>query len=140
MGHTAAGSVPHGTGNGCVYCLEQLDMDDVHMYLSSDEQRRAIDEIYGIRRDELRESGPSVAPINTVIAGHAAMEFMVAVTGLRDPERLTTYRGDWPRTTKSGDKPAKYCSFCEEIRGTQADAEVERYLSMPHLKQRGRPA
>ena len=49
------------------------------MYLNSDEERRVIDEIYGVRRDKLRESGPSVAPINAVIAGHAAVEFMVAV-------------------------------------------------------------
>ncbi len=127
-------------GNGCVYCLGQLDMEDVRTYLSSDEERRVIDEIYGVRGDELRESGPSVAPLNAIIAGHAAVEFMVAVTGLRVPERLTTYRGHRPQTTTSGDKPTQFCNFCEEIRGIGAAAEVERYLSMLHLRERERSA
>ena len=127
-------------GQGCVTCLGELDMEDVSRYLSSDEEQRVIDEIYGVRPEELRESGPSVAPLNGVIAGHAAVEFMVAVTGLRNPARLTTYRGDRPRTTTSGKKTTQFCYFCEGIRGIGAAAEVERYMSMPHLRQRGRPA
>ena len=82
-----------------------------------------------MRRTDLEQSGPSVAPLNAVIAGHAAVEFMVAATGIRAPVRLITYRGDLGRTTTSDGKPGRNCYYCKEIRGTRADADVERYCA-----------
>ena len=120
-------------GNGCLHCLDELDMEDVRTYLSSETERKAVDRIYGVKRDDLGTSGPSVAPLNALITGHAAVEFMVAATGLRPPTRLIKYRGDVPRTTTSRDTPEKGCPYCKEIRRTQGDADVERYLRIPHL-------
>ena len=127
-------------GKGCLHCLAQLDMNDVRTYLSPQAERKVIDRIYGIRRDDLGQSGPSVAPLNAVIVGHAAMEFMVTVTGMRAPERLIRYRGYLPKTTKSADKPARGCYYCNDIRGARALADVERYLRIPHLNRVKRAA
>ena len=121
-------------GDGCVSCLDELDMNDVRAYLTGDEERRAIDAIYGVPRKDLAQSGPSVAPLNALIAAHAALEFMVAVTGMRESTRLIKYYGHLPRTTISADKPMAGCYYCKEIRGIRADAEVERYLQIPHLR------
>ena len=127
-------------GKGCLHCLGELDRDDVRTYLSSEKERVAVDRIYGVRRVDLENSGPSVAPLNAVIAGHAAVEFMVAATGIRAPVRQITYRGDLGRTTTSAGKPEKGCYYCKEIWSTQAKADAERYLRIPHLKRGNRVA
>ena len=124
-------------GKGCLHCRDQLDMNDVRIYLSSEKERFAVGRIYGVAQTDLGQSGPAVSPLNAVIAGHAAVEFMVAVTGLRAPARLVTYRADLGRTTTSRDTPAKGCYYCEEINGTGASADVERYLRIPHLNRDG---
>src|SRR5690606_1260166 len=115
-------------GNGCLHCLGELDMEDVRAFLSSEAERQALDAIYGVTRGALGTTGPSVAPLNTVIAGQAAIEFMAAVTRMRAPARLIKYRGDRSVMTVSGDRPSAHCYFCKVIRGTGAEADVERYL------------
>lgn len=75
-------------GNGCLDCLGLLDRTAVRRYLESDEQREREDEIYGIAKGGLEKKGPSVSPVNGIIASLAATEFMVAVTGLRAATRL----------------------------------------------------
>ena len=127
-------------GNGCVYCLGEVDMDDVRTYLSPESELKTIEAIYGVSRNVLGQSGPSVAPLNAVIAGHAAVEFMVSVTGMRKPARLINFSGHLSRTTTSGDKLSRGCPYCTEIRGTRAYAEVERYLRIPHLNRVKRAA
>ena len=121
-------------GNGCLHCLNQLDQIDVRAYLSSESEREEIARIYGIPVESLGETGPSVASVNGVVASLAAVEFMAAITGMRAPEQLITYRGDLSIVTKSRDAPASDCYYCSVIRGIGADADVERYLRMPHLR------
>jgi len=121
-------------GDGCLFCLAELDMNDVRAYLTGDEERRAIDAIYGVPRKVLAESGPSVAPLNTLIAAHTVLEFMVAVTGMRQPTQFIRYYGHRPITTTSADEPKSNCYYCKDIRGMCSDADVERYLRMPHLR------
>lgn len=123
-------------GNGCLVCLDELDMNEVRRYLTGDEERRAIDAVYGIPREELGQSGPSVAPLNALIAAHTALEFMVSVTSMRAPSRLTKHYGHLPRTTISADEPKRGCYYCKDIWGTRAHADVERYLRIPHLRRR----
>jgi molybdopterin/thiamine biosynthesis adenylyltransferase len=121
-------------GNGCLYCMGELDMDAVHRYLSSESERKAIDAIYGVNRDALAEQGPSVSPVNGVVAALAMTEFMAAVTGMRPPARLINYRGHLGTVTVSKDEPKANCPYCKGIRGTREKADVERYLRMPHLR------
>lgn len=120
-------------GNGCLYCMGLLDQKDVRCYLATNEELIREAAIYGITRDVLGQTGPSVAPINGVIAGLAATEFMVAVTGMRLPTRLQEYRGQISKVLVSTDQPRADCYYCKGIRGKAAEADVERFLRMPHL-------
>jgi hypothetical protein len=127
-----------GSDKGCLYCLNQLDEKDVQYYLATDEERNREAAIYEIPLHALGETGPSVSPVNGVIAALAATEFMVAVTGMRPPTRLQEYRGQISKVVVSRDQPRPDCYYCKGIRGTGADADVERYLRMPHLAERRR--
>jgi molybdopterin/thiamine biosynthesis adenylyltransferase len=122
-------------GNGCLHCLGEIDENDVRSYFSTDDERAGIAAIYGVPVQALGETGPSVSPINGVIAALAATEFMVAVTGMRTPTRLLEYRGWVSKVLVSGNKPRPDCYYCKGIRGNPRDADVERYLRMPHLRQ-----
>jgi len=123
-------------GNGCLHCLNELDGKDVRLYLATAEERVREAAIYGIPLNALGETGPSVSPINGVVAGLAATEFMVAVTGMRVPARLVEYRGHISKVVVSTDPPKSDCYYCKGIRGTAETADVERYLRMPHLRER----
>jgi hypothetical protein len=120
-------------GRGCLNCLGLLDSDAVSRYLSSDEERARRDAIYGVRKDVLREAGPSVSTINGVIAALAATEFMVGVTGMRDPTRWLEYRGQISKVIVNTDNPTTTCYYCQGIRGKPDTADVDRYLRIPHL-------
>jgi molybdopterin/thiamine biosynthesis adenylyltransferase len=121
-------------GKGCLDCLDLLDRKEVRRYLETAEQREREDKIYGIDKDILETKGPSVSPVNGVVASLAATEFMVAVTGLRSPTRLQEYRGWESKVVKITDSPRPDCLFCTGIRNNPEDADVERYLRLPHLR------
>jgi hypothetical protein len=123
-------------GDGCLSCLGQLDQSDVRRYLQTTEERDCEDAVYGIPRSVLSEAGPSVAPINAVVAGLAATEFMVAVTGMRAPARLIEYRGHLSKVLVISDPPIPDCYYCKGIRGKPEDADVERYLRVARAQQR----
>lgn len=55
--------------------------------------------------------GPSVVSLNGAIASLGVTEFMLAVTGIRAPNRLLTYNGRTGKVTVSTDEPAPggYC-------------------------------
>jgi hypothetical protein len=97
---------------GCLVCCNQLDMNEVGLYLASPEERKNREDIYGIRRQDPNGSGPSVVTLNGVVSSLASTEFMVGVTGLRTPARLSVYRADLGRITTSMDTPAAQCFTC----------------------------
>ena len=115
-------------GQGCLDCLGLLDKRDVRRYFESEEQRDREDAVYGIHRRALDARGPSVSPVNGVVAGLAATEFMVAVTGLRRPSRLQEYRAWESKVVINTDSPRPDCLWCKGTRGTGARADVERYV------------
>lgn len=116
--------------NGCLQCLGLLDQQEVRRFLMSSREREEHDRIYGIDKTALEAKGPSVSPLNGVIASLGAMEFMVAVTGLRAPKRLQIYRGDLATLRQSKDEPAAGCPICKGLWGQGAAADVERYLRL----------
>jgi len=116
-------------GDGCLECLGLLDKRDVRRYFESQQQRDRENAVYGIDQRALETRGPSVSPINGVVAGLAATEFMVAVTGLRRPTRLQEYRAWESKVVVSTDSPRADCFCCKGIRGTGMAADVERYLA-----------
>ena len=117
-------------GAGCLVCQDQIDLDDVHRYLSSDAELLARDAIYGVPRDALADKGPSVAPLNGIIASLAVMEFVLAVTGLAEPRPGLNYVGHAARLTIP--RPRSDCQYCS-TRGFGEAANVERYLKLIHL-------
>jgi hypothetical protein len=123
-------------GNGCLECLGLLDRKAVRRYLETEAYRDGEDKIYGIEKGALDVKGPSVSPVNGVVAGLAAVEFMAGVTGMRRPTRLQEFRGWESKVVVSTDKPRPDCLHCKAIRGTGQKAEVERYLKLPQLQAR----
>jgi molybdopterin/thiamine biosynthesis adenylyltransferase len=113
---------------GCLECFGLLDRRDVRRYFESEAQRGQEDAVYGVARQALSQKGPSVAPVNGVVAGLAATEFMVAVTGLRRPTRLQEFRGWESKVVVNTDSPRPGCPCCAGIRGIGSAADVERYL------------
>ena len=110
--------------DACLMCLGVLDARAISRYFESPEQRKA--RIYGVNVDALEQKGPSVAPLNGVIASLAATEFMVHATGKRAPVQHLNYLGHLPKMTVILDRSAS-CHVCA-TRGSGERADVERYL------------
>lgn len=127
-------------GAGCLHCHDILDATDVRRYLQSEREQAAIDAVYGIDRRVLGEVGPAVAPINGIVASIAALEFMVAVTGMRAPTRHINLRAHQSKVSVSIDSPVDDCPVCKGVRGLGAEADCERYLRIPHLNRDTKPA
>lgn len=115
-------------GDGCPVCYGQLDLVEAREDLESVAARKDRANLYGMRPEDIAEVGPSVVSINGVVASLAVTEFAVAASGLREPHRLLTYRGDLGRVTISADKPAGNCYYCRETYGLEDQADVQRYL------------
>jgi molybdopterin/thiamine biosynthesis adenylyltransferase len=124
-----------GFSCGCLSCRGLLDMKAVGEWLSAPEDLAVRDAIYGIDRRLLAEKkGPSVSPLNGIVASLGALEFMVAVTGLRPPKGYLNFRGHLGRLSSGVQKePDGYCTFCETRRDPNARPYVERYLQIAHL-------
>ena len=116
------------SGNGCLSCMNVLDRARAAVELAGPEERRRQAEIYGISRDLLDVAGPSVVSINGGGASLAVTEFMLRVTGIREPNRLLTYHGRTGKVTISTDNPAPDCYYCKGLWGTGDRADVQRYV------------
>jgi molybdopterin-synthase adenylyltransferase len=112
------GRVVFCNGTRCLVCLpEVLNQDEIARDRMSSEQRHADRRIYGVERDALAGSGPAVVSLNGVVASLAVTEFMVYVTGLREPAPQLIYRGDRGIVTKSVDQPEPGCYYCSGVWG-----------------------
>src|SRR5436305_1469457 len=81
-------------GLGCLVCRSVLDQQEMRRDSMSPEQREVHDRIYGVKRGALGDTGPMVVSVNGVVASLAVTEFMVFVTGMREPVPHLVYRGD----------------------------------------------
>jgi hypothetical protein len=115
-------------GEGCLICSEALDLTEAQADLLDPSARRNRDAIYGVHKGALDVVGPSVVSINGLVASLGVTEFMLAVTGIRPPKRLLTYRGRGGGVGVKNDPPAPDCYYCRGIRGSGSAADVERYL------------
>lgn len=96
----------------CPFCMGLLDQEQLREDTMTTATREAHDRIYGIDRDTLHRTGPSVVSINGVVASLAVTEFMVWRTGLRLPNQLLTYRADLGGVRISRDEP-EGCPYCQ---------------------------
>ncbi len=106
-------------GTGCLACLDILDLRELRREQMTPEQRAEHDRIYGIDHGDLEGSGPSVVTLNGVVASLACTEAMMILTGLRDPNRQLTYRGDLggvSRNTTTGNPDCAFCAHWRERR------------------------
>jgi len=115
-------------GDGCLACLGVLDIAEAQEDLAGPKVRADRAALYGVSQDALERSGPSVVSLNGVVAALAVTEFMVAVTGLRLPNRFMTYYGSTGKVTVSQDPPHHDCYYCKGIWGRRDQADVMRYL------------
>jgi molybdopterin/thiamine biosynthesis adenylyltransferase len=111
------GRVVFCDGTRCLSCLDLLDQEQMARDSMSPEQREADDEIYGIDRKVLDQSGPAVVSVNGAVASLAVTEFMAVVTGIRQPFAHLVYRGDLAQLTKSIDPPREGCWYCTQLWG-----------------------
>jgi molybdopterin/thiamine biosynthesis adenylyltransferase len=121
--------------NGCLSCMGLLDQDEVANYLIAEEEKNNRAKVYGVSREVLDEKGPSVSPINGVVASLAATELMVGITGLRKPTRFIEYRGHLSKVLVNNDPQEESCYICSSVRGLRSEADVERFLRIPHLRE-----
>jgi ThiF family len=115
-------------GDGCLVCRGLLDLAEAQVDLADPAARRDHDALYGIKREALGRSGPSVVSINGAVASLGVTEFMAAVTGLRRPKPVLMYYGHMGRLTSPIDAPTPNCYYCNVVRGQGAAADVHRYL------------
>lgn len=117
-------------GDGCLYCMDALDLKEVQNDIESPGMRAERDAIYGVNSTHLAETGPSVVSINGVVASIAVTEFMVGVTGIRKPYRYINYYGHLGNAAYNKEKPQADCFYCHNTRKTEMKAAVERYLKL----------
>jgi len=122
-------------GNGCLMCMGAIDPRQAARQFEDDGARRDRENIYGVEKSVLEGTGPSVVSINGVIASLGVTEFMVAVTGLRQPQRHLVYHGRTGKVTVSQDQSVADCWYCRSVFGAGASADVERYLTARCPKQ-----
>jgi molybdopterin/thiamine biosynthesis adenylyltransferase len=112
------GRIVFSDGSRCLSCLDLLDQEQMARDSMSPEQRAADDEIYGIERAAVEQTGPAVVSVNGVVASVAVTEFMIFMTGLGDPTGHLTYRGDLRQLTRSLDPPRPGCWYCGQLWGS----------------------
>ncbi len=109
-------------GRGCPYCLGLLDQDEINASLASAAERAERAEIYGVDRRALAGPGPAVIHLNSLTASLAVNEFTAAVTGLRPPRRVLTFRGEKGVVLASDELGEPGCYYCD-LRRQAAPAE-----------------
>lgn len=115
--------------NGCLDCFDILDREEAGRDLENPEARKDREELYGIDKDQLHHSGPSVVSLNGIIASLAVTEFMVWITGLRPPNKLLMYLGKLGTVSFTKERSNPNCYFCNQVRGMKDKAKVERFIS-----------
>lgn len=112
------GRVVFCDGTRCLVCLQLLDQEQIARDSMTPEQRETDARIYGVDRGVLAGTGPMVVSVNGALASIAVTEFMVYVTGLREPAGQLTYRGDQQVIRRSLDLPEEGCYYCTGLWGT----------------------
>lgn len=101
-----------GAGERCPLCMDLINQSALQRAAMSVEQLEVDATIYGVGRDDLNASGPSVVSLNGVVASLAVTEWMVWTTGLRSPNALVEYRGSVGASFISNDAPRPDCYYC----------------------------
>lgn len=112
---------------GCLMCMEEIDQQEATKFLRSKEWQQDRDNIYGVAKNELAGSGPSVVTLNGIIASLCCTELMLHITGIRKANKKLSYYGTSGvirKTTEHKDG----CYFCNVVRNTNEKVNIERYF------------
>ena len=112
---------------GCLYCRGEIDEVNAGKDLENPKARKDREAIYGVMKDELGETGPSVVSINGVVASLAVTEFMLHFTGKRMAQLFLNYTGS-RGIVNNRDKSDDDCYYCNVVRGQGDNANLYRYL------------
>lgn len=113
-------------GDFCLLCADQIDLGVAKQELESDQEKIYRQTLgYGLGKNL---PGPSVISLNSIIAGLAVTEFLMLVTGLREPNRRVTYKGMRGVFRESIDKKRNDCVVCNSIAGKREQADIKRYI------------
>lgn len=113
-------------GDYCLFCAGQLDREMAKQDLETPEIGAARRKHgYGLGSDS---PAPSVFALNGVIANLGVMEFLVMITGIREPARRLTYLGMRGAVRDTTDKGKDDCFTCKCLRGQREGANLWRYL------------
>lgn len=119
--------VTNWDGKGCLFCLDELDQNAIQLFLENMEDRLNREAIYGIPKEALNQTGPSVVSVNGTIASLAVTEFMVGCTGMRAPVRFINYDGFAARISPRKQDTRPGCPYCSQW-GIGEKADTNRYL------------
>lgn len=112
---------------GCLFCLDELNQEEIRLYLESPEDRINRNSVYGIDSKHLDRIGPSVVSVNGAIASLAVTEFMLACTSMAKPKLFIDYRGEKARAVERRFAPRDSCPYCQQW-GIGDKADIDRYL------------
>ena len=102
-------------GNGCLSCLDVLDREEARRDLATDDERDQREALYGVDQSFLADSGPSVAPLNGVVASAGMFELMAYLTGLRAPQTHLNYNGETGKIAVRSMRRDDNCYFCNGL-------------------------
>lgn len=114
-------------GLHCAVCAGQVDLEVARQELETGPEKQ-FRQNHGYGLGE-HVPAPAVVSLNGVIANLAVTEFLVFVTGLREPAYLLTYKAERGVVTLNTDPPSENCYVCNSVAGKGSLANVERYLS-----------
>lgn len=112
----------------CLYCLDQIDSEEARRYLENPDFIKDVENIYGISKNLLKDSGPAVVSINGIVASIAVTEFFLELTKIRKSRRLLIYNGKMGIVNYREEPSFNSCYYCHNIRGKREKANVERYI------------
>jgi hypothetical protein len=113
-------------GDFCLDCAQQIDMEIAKEELET-EETRDLRRRHGYGAGEVAPA-PAVVNLNGVAANLALTEFMVMVTGLRDPRRFLVYHADRGVVNDRQDARRPSCYTCGYLVGKGEAANIGRYV------------
>jgi molybdopterin/thiamine biosynthesis adenylyltransferase len=117
-------------GGPCLYCMNQIDIDEARYWLATEEQREFMRRRGYVTGMDVK--APSVVALNAALAAAAASEFAVYISGARSVQPLSeldllgngrSVKSQWLTPVRVSRKSG--CPACE-LAGTGDRAEIEQ--------------
>lgn len=117
-------------GGPCLYCMNQIDVEEARYWLANEEQREFMRRRGYIAGMDIK--APSVVALNAALAATATNEFAIYISGARPVQPLSeldllgngrAVKGQWLAPVRVSRKPG--CPACEHA-GMGDQANIER--------------